>query len=211
MRLDLTLYATTRAELQDALANAAAALPENLFAPGTRLFRMEAWADEAREIAAPVPEERPLPAYAPPAPADVAKVAGLVAKQDADAPPAPKRTRRTKAEMEAAADAARTAATPGYDDSGDRIEDTDADATDTDAAPDVLEALGEQPEPDDAAAKVKAMDVLRDCFALTGGAADVRRLMASYDVPKFAAVPDNKGRQLLRDANAMFTNLSGAP
>ena len=195
MRFDFSIYADNVEELGDALAAVRNAVPANVFDTQRRGFSVIATPHyRDGEGLSRCPDLDPLSARTV-APAGV---------DEANAPA--KRHRRTReqiaADEKAAAEkaAAEKAAAEKASDAGAPAENDDP------------LGLGSDPEPEPpkltpAEAKLKALEILREAFAMTGGPAAVKHVQSEFRVAKFIEVPDALGQDLLDIARNILANL----
>jgi hypothetical protein len=187
VRFDFTVYADNANELAEALDAIQTSLPPTLFEKPTSRFRVEV-----------SPELERGPGIIP-ASFSGTQFPNAPTPDEAEhaAESTPRRTRRTKAQIEADNAAAATEPRPENDDPL---------------------GLGTEPEPEPVAnaqaiapaeAKLKALDALREAYSLTGGPAAVKDLQKAYGVGKFVEVPDDKGLDLFARATALLAKLKG--
>lgn len=190
MRFDFTVHADNAEELNDALGAIRSALPADIFARA-RPFSITAF---------PTHDSAPYPAVSQP-PADTLGSASQAAAAPAAEPA--KRHRRTKEQIAADEAAAKAKAVQDADPLASTPEEAAGDE------PDDTDPLGLGTEPEPAAkpatltpaeAKLKALEVLREVFALPGGPQMVKAIQKQFSVTKFIEVPDAKGLELLKAA-----------
>lgn len=209
MRFDFSIYADNVEELGDALGAIRTAIPADVFDTQRRGFSIIARPDYTEAGSGTVTHTRPP---APVAPIDTAASADAPAANAPAPAPARTRTRRTNAQIAADEAAAKAAAeskapAPGApDDVGGDAENDDPLGLGSDAEPEPAAP----PELTPAEAKLKALEVLREAFALPGGPAAVKKCQAAYGVAKFIEVPDASGGGLLQKARQILAELKAA-
>jgi hypothetical protein len=200
MRIDITIYADSSNELANALAQIHGTLSASAFDPLAKGFRIEvtpSYEDNHMTTALPGRSyvQRPIVGDGNPSDFALGPTPGedenLPPAQDA-VPPRPPRTRRTKAQIEAdnlvlARASSANGGTPP-------APQADADTPDTPASP--------------ADAKLRALEILRECYTQPGGPDKIKQVQKDFAVGKFIEVPDSRGIELYERAVALHGALN---
>lgn len=202
MRVSIQIHVDDAAELETALRHVADNLPASTFQHPDRGFMIEvspSYDAEAMErrfvqepLAAPAldPDEDNTP---------------LPQAQDAVPAKAP-RTRRTKAQIEADNLAlARASAANG---SAPPVSGPVPGGSGVVLAPGVEVVEDDDAPASPAEAKLKALEILRECYTQSGGPGAIKQVQKDFAVAKFMEVPDDKGFELYERAVALQGSLN---
>lgn len=203
MRFDFTIHADNMAELRDALAQIGTALPVNVFANPRRGFRLVA--EPEWDNATTVPDGsvvQDTESYSP---------ATLAAVTVAPVPKVgPTKVRKPKLAPALAAASVQDEHSDrdglGEDYDNETAEQEDGGAGDADEPETAGTTESEALSPADA--KLRALNLLRECYALPGGPAAVKAVQTRFGVKKFVDVPDADGTALFGAARDAHSELS---
>lgn len=196
MRFNLTIHADNLEEMRAALDSIANNIPARTFDRTSRGFRIEVSPEYHNDVAIKgdemTPVREPVPAIltetvvtAPDAPADAAK-----------------RVRRTKAQIEADAKA-KDEELPAAE-----IE-AESEDNGVEMVPEEATPVPEEAPSNAAEAKLMALDLLRQAYAMQNGPVAVKTLQAELGVAKFVDVAEAEGDALLVRAKALVAGLIG--